>query len=84
MVAPYVKHRKLRVILADGKRPPIQGRHFDFIYVDIWPNICADNWLDMKPMLALYRKHRRPGGQVDGWMKKYVQTEHNKPEGMYY
>lgn len=83
LVAPHVKHRKLRVILADGTRPPLRGRHYDFIYLDIWPNICADNWKDMKPMLATYRKHRRPGGFVDGWMKKYVQTEFNKPERYY-
>ncbi len=83
LVAPHVKHRKLRVILADGKCPPIRGRHYDSIYLDIWPDICSDNWKDMKPMLAMYRKHRRPGGKVDGWMKKYVQTEHNKPGGLY-
>ncbi len=83
LVAPHVKHRKLRVIQADGKRPPIRGRHYDTIYLDIWADICSDNWRDMKPMLALYRKHRRPGGVVDAWMKKHTQTEYNKPEGMY-
>ncbi len=84
LVAPHVKHRKLRVIVADGKRPPIRGRHYDFIYLDIWPTICSDNWKEMKPMLAMYRKHRRPGGGVDAWMKKYVQTESHKPDGMFY
>ena len=79
LIAPHVKHRKLRVVVADGKRPPIRGRHFDFIYVDIWPNICSDNWKEMKPLLAMYRKHQRPGGFVDGWLKKHVQTLHNKP-----
>ena len=84
LVAPHVKHRKLRVIVADGTCPPIQGRHFDFIYVDIWPTSSSDNWPEMKPMLAMYRKHQRPGGVVDGWLKKHVQTEYNKPEGIYY
>jgi methylase of polypeptide subunit release factors len=83
LVAPHVHHKKLRIILADGKQPPIQGRHFDLIYVDIWPTICSDNWPEMKELLALYRRHRRTGGIVDGWMKDYVQREHNKLEGWY-
>lgn len=83
LVAPHVKHRKLRVILADGTMPPLRGRHYDFIYLDIWPNICADNWTGMKPMLAMYRKHRRPGGFVDAWMKQYTQTESSKQERWY-
>lgn len=75
LVAPHVKHCKLRVILADGKQPPLRGRHFDLIYLDIWPDICVDNWREMKPMLATYRKHRRDGAVVDGWMREYVQQE---------
>lgn len=84
LVAPHVRHRKLRIILADGKQPPIRGRNFDLIYLDIWPTICSDNWPEMKPLLAMYRRHRRQGGVVDGWLKDYVQREHNKAEAAWY
>jgi spermidine synthase len=84
LISTHVKHRKLQIIVADGTQPPLRGRRFDLIYVDIWPNICSDNWTEMKPMLAEYRRHRRNGGVVDGWMKDYVQKEHNKPKGGYW
>jgi len=75
LVAPHVTHKKLRVICADGRQPPLRGRLFDTIYLDIWTNISSDNWKDMKPLLALYRKFRRAGGLVTGWLKEYVQRE---------
>ena len=80
LVSPHIRHRKLRVLLADGFRPPLRGRAFDTIYIDIWPNICSDNWETMKPLLAAYRKLQRPGGSTTAWMKEYVQTEHRKAE----
>ena len=83
LVAPHVKHRKLQIILADGKQPPLDGHRFDMVYIDIWPNICSDNWTDMKPMLAEYRKFRVKGGIVTGWMKDYVQQEHAKENGVW-
>lgn len=77
LVEPHIRHPKLRVILADGTQPPLHGRHFDYTWLDIWPNICSDNWTSMKPMLAAYRRHRKPGGIVTGWMKDSVQQAHN-------
>lgn len=78
LVEPHIQHKKLRVILADGNEPPFRGRPFDSIYLDIWPDICSDNWTTMKPLLAKYRKLRRNGGIVTGWLKDYVQREHTK------
>lgn len=83
LVAPHVAHRKLRIILANGELPPLRGRHFDFVYVDIWSDFSAEIWPNMKLLLAEYRKYRRPGGKVDGWMKEYVQQEHNKPDDIW-
>ena len=76
LVGPYLRHPKLRILVADVNAPPLRGRGFDYIYLDIWPNICSDNWPEMKSLLATYRRFLRPGGHADGWMKEYIQEEH--------
>ena len=75
LIEPYIRHPKLQVILADGNTPPLRGKHFDTIYIDIWPNVCSDNWETMKPLLISYRKFRRNGGLVTAWLKDYIQRE---------
>ncbi len=80
LVAPHIQHRKLRIVQADAKSAPLAGKNFDAIWLDIWPSIRADNWEEMKPMLADYRKLRRRDGIVTGWLKKYVQQEATREE----
>lgn len=73
LIAPYVAHPKLRLLEADANYPPVRGHRFDTIYLDIWSGICADNWDEMKPMLAQYRRFARNGAVVTGWLKDEVQ-----------
>jgi len=73
LVEPYIRHPKLRVIQGDAFAPPFRGKVFDTIYVDIWRDICADNWEPMKRLLREYRKLGRNGAYVDAWLKGYLQ-----------
>jgi len=77
LVEPYLRHPKLIVLLADAYNPPFKGKVFDTIYLDIWKNICSDNWTQMKPLLAQYRRLSTKGAVVTGWLKEHVQEEHN-------
>jgi hypothetical protein len=75
LVEPYIRHPKLVVLLADAYHPPFVGRVFDTIYLDIWKSICTDNWEEMKPLLAQYRRFATKGATVTGWLKDYLQEE---------
>ena len=75
LILPNLRSGKLHVVVCDAKRPPLRGRQFDAIWLDIWPAICADNWTTMKPMLAKYRRMLRRGGWIGAWLKDYVQIE---------
>jgi len=84
LVEPHIRHPKLTVLLADAYHEPLRGKAFDCIYLDIWQSICSDNWEQMKPLLAQYRKFRRAGGICTGWLKDYVQQEHNNAKRQSY
>ena len=73
LVAPHIRHGKLRVVAADGWKPPLKGRHFDVIYVDVWSDICVDNWADYKALCRKYRSFARTGGLVTAWQKDHLQ-----------
>jgi len=74
LVEPHISHPKLRVIQGDAFAPPFRGKVFDTVYVDIWRDICSDNWEPMKGLLRQYRKLACPGAYVSAWMKDYVQS----------
>lgn len=73
LVAPHIAHRKLRVVQADAWRPPLRGRRFDVIYIDLWYDICVDYWEDYKRLCRMYRPLTRPGGLVTAWQKDHIQ-----------
>lgn len=73
LVAPHIRHPKLNIVLADAFSPPLHGRSFDYVYLDIWPQWGAGNWETMKPLLATYRRFQRRGGQTTAWLKHDVQ-----------
>jgi len=75
LVEPHIRHPKLRIIQGDAFAPPFRGKAFDTIYIDIWQNICSDNWETMKPLLRQYRKLARNGAYVSAWLKDYIQRE---------
>jgi len=73
LVAPHIKHDKLRVVQADAFRPPVRGRRFDTIYLDVWADICTDNWGEIKALCQQYRPFARQGGKVTAWQKDHIQ-----------
>jgi len=75
LVEPHIRHPKLRVLQGDAFYPPFWGRSFDMIYLDIWQNICTDNWEPMKALLRQYRRFARNGAWVSAWLKDYLQEE---------
>lgn len=71
---------KLRIVKGDVKtwRPATFGRQFDFIYFDIWPNLCTDQVDEMKALHLAFRRYLRPGGSVTSWeydRLKYLRSQ---------
>lgn len=73
LVTPYIKHNKLKIVEADiFNYTPENGVKFDTIYFDIWPNITADNWPEMKTLERKFRKYLNkdnPNYYMDCWRK---------------
>lgn len=60
---------KLQVVQGDIRtwQPATKGRQFDYIYFDIWNDICADNRPDMVRLHRAFRPYLRKGGHVTSW-----------------
>jgi hypothetical protein len=77
LVAPHVADPRLNVIHADAytwKAPP--GRIWDFVWHDIWDEICGDN----APLMGkLHRKYaRRCRVKQDSWCRDQVKYQHRQ------
>ncbi len=46
---------------------PENVHRFDYIYFDIWQNLCTDNVDEMQRLHLRYRKYLRKGGRVTSW-----------------
>jgi len=64
----YKKDKRLTVINADAFTwtPPL-GSRYDFVWHDIWDDICTGN---LKEMAKLHRKYGKRCGYQDSWCKK--------------
>ena len=70
MVLPYLPNKeKLNVVYADIMewKPP-RGKKWDVIYFDIWDNISADNYEEMKTLHRRYGRRKRVW--IGSWCKK--------------
>ena len=47
---------------------PGATKRFDFIYMDVWSDICTDNLREIMKLHAKYRRYLRRGGKVRSWM----------------
>ena len=74
LVHPHIRDPRLTVLRVDATRPPFRGRHFDSIYLDIWPDINGRNWPPMKALLDDYRAYARDGGIVMAWLEDEVRA----------
>jgi hypothetical protein len=57
LVAPYFKDKRVKIVHADAftyKSP--KNQHYDYVWHDIWDNICSDNLLEMKKLHRKYGK----------------------------
>ena len=67
---------------------PEKGVIFDTIYFDIWTNMCADNYLEMKELHKRFRKYFLKDKErrwMSSWRYDWAQQEHyedNKCERM--
>lgn len=82
LVAPtYLKDKRVKIINADcfEYKPP-KGERYDFVWHDIWDNICADN---IPEMSKLHRKYGRRTNEQDSWCRAECERLRSQDE-MYY
>lgn len=72
LVHPHIANDKLKVINGDAYSPAFAKKSFDTIYLDIWPDICGDNWEEIKVLMRKYRPLLRQNGIIDAWLKDHV------------
>ncbi len=78
LVYPHIREARLTVVRADATAPPLRGRAYDSIYLDIWPDVRGEHWPQMNALLKLYRTFRKPGGLVQAWVKGRVQRAYSQ------
>lgn len=45
----------------------INVHRFDYVYLDIWPHICVDDYEEHKRLRRHYRRWLKKGGTVESW-----------------
>ncbi len=79
LITPYIRHKKLTIIQGDAcEYEPDQL--YDTVILDIWANICSDNYKDMKLLEKRYRKFmvrkkENPNRYIDSWSKEKIIKE---------
>jgi hypothetical protein len=76
LVWPYYKKRfgkKVECICADAFawKPP-KGVRYDYVWHDIWADICSDN---LAEMAKLHRKYGRRAAMQDSWARALCQRQ---------
>lgn len=73
LAGPFYKELygdQLDIVYCDAlARKPPKGVRYDMVWHDIWPNISADNWEDMK---VLHRKYGRRADWQGSWCRREV------------
>ena len=73
LVAPYFKDDRLAIINADAfEYTSPKEEKYDFVWHDIWDDICSDN---LKEMSKLHRKYGRRTAWQDSWAKFICQSQ---------
>lgn len=49
---------------------------FDYAYLDIWPNVCVDDYADHVALRRRVRRWMKKGGKVDSWQFEHLQDLH--------
>ncbi|MBT6046419.1 MAG: hypothetical protein HOG49_06325 [Candidatus Scalindua sp.] len=67
LVAPTFKDKRLTIINEDAyEYKPPKGERYDFVWHDIWDDLCSDN---LELMGKLHRKYGRRTSWQDSWGK---------------
>lgn len=70
LVAPYFTNPKIQIIHADAfEYKPPKGKRYNYVWHDIWLDICGDNYEEMK---KLHRKYGKICDWQDSWCKDIV------------
>ena len=83
LVAPYFNDKRLTIINDDAftYQPP-KNKKYDYIWHDIWDDICADN---LPEMAKLHRKYaKRVTCFQDSWSKGECQRQKRLERSYYY
>jgi len=68
LISPHFKDERLTIINADAyEYLPPKGEKYDYVWHDIWDNICEDN---LPEMAKLHRKYSRKTKWQDSWGKR--------------
>ena len=70
LVGKHFTDPRLTIICADALtyKPP-KNERYDFVWHDIWDDICTDN---LKTMATLHRKYGKKCDQQDSWKRDYL------------
>lgn len=74
LVGPHFAHDpRVHIIHADAfSYRPEKGARFDFVWHDIWDDICAEN---LEAMKSLVRKYRKPISSKQGvWSRAWLEA----------
>ncbi len=74
LVGPhFANDPRVEIINADAyEYNPARGEVFDFVWHDIWDDVCADNLSDMS---RLVRKYRKPCAKAQGvWSRELIRV----------
>lgn len=81
LIAPYFNDKRLNIIHADAfEYVPPKGEKYDFVWHDIWDNICGDN---TKEMTVLHRKYAKKTNWQDSWAKAQCQAQNRRAKQKY-
>jgi len=84
LVAPHLAHPSLKVYQGDARdwEPP-NGEKYDYIYFDIWPDVCGDYYEQTIELHKRVRKFRRKGGETHSWCRDEMRELH-RAEASYF
>lgn len=73
LVAPHFTDNRVEIINADAfTYEPPKGIKYDYVWHDIWDDICSDN---LEEMSKLHRKYGRKTDWQDSWAKGICQKQ---------
>lgn len=58
-----------------------EGGGFDTIFADIWPTICADDYVEHVALRRAWRRWRRPGSKHVTWVEDTVEQKWRAMDG---